>query len=80
MGTTWENEDARKSLLVVAEGLSLMTAMVMSDITGERLGVNLSDVERWLVSYKEEYLKESKMGELKEFIVVFYEIAQKYLK
>ncbi len=80
MGTTWENEDARKALLVVAEGVGIMIAMVMSSVTGERLGINLADVEKWLADYKEIYLEESKMGELKEFIVVFYEMARKYLK
>ena len=79
MGTTWENESARKALLVVAEGVEIMIAMLMSRTTGEKMGVNLKDAEEWLVKYKEEYLKESKMGELKEFIHVFYELAQKHL-
>ncbi len=80
MGTKWENEDARKSLLIVAEGIEYMLAMIMSRTTGEKMGVNLADVEDWLARYKEEYLKESKMSELKNFIVIFYELAQKYLK
>ncbi len=80
MGTTWENESARKALLVVAEGVELMIAMLMSRTTGERLGVNLADAEEWLKKYKEIYLEESKMGELKEFVLVFYALAQKYLK
>ena len=79
MGTTWENESARKALLVVAEGVEIMIAMLMSRTTGEKLGVNLKDAEEWLAKYKEEYLKESKMGELKEVILVFYALAQKYL-
>ena len=80
MGTTWENESARRALLVVAEGVEIMIAMLMSRTTGEKIGVNLTDAEEWLKKYKELYLEESKMGELKEFIVVFYELAQKYLK
>lgn len=80
MATTWENEPARKALLVVAEGVEIMIAMLMSRTTGEKMGVILADVEKWLVDYKEEYLKESKMSELKEFVMVFYELAQKYLK
>ena len=56
-----------------------MIAMLMSRTTGEKLGVNLKDAEEWLAKYKEEYLKESKMGELKEVILVFYALAQKYL-
>ena len=79
MATTWENEDARKALLVVAEGVEIMIAMIMSRTTGEKMGVNLKDAEEWLAKYKELYLEESKMGELKEFIVVFYELARKYL-
>ena len=80
MGTTWENEDAREALYVVAEGIGIMIAMIMSRATGERLGVNIKDAEEWLLKYKELYLKESKMGELKEVIVTFYDLAQKYLK
>ena len=75
-----ENESARRALLVVAEGVEIMIAMLMSRTTGEKIGVNLTDAEEWLKKYKELYLEESKMGELKEFIVVFYELAQKYLK
>ena len=79
MATVWENDDARRALLVVAEGVELMIAMIMSRTTGEKMGVNLKDAEEWLAKYKEMYLEESKMGELKEVIVVFYELAQKYL-
>jgi hypothetical protein len=80
MATTWENEDARKALLVVAEGVEIMIAMLMSRTTGEKLGINLSDVEEWLAKYKDLYMSESKLGELKEFVLVFYALAQKYLK
>ena len=80
MGTTWENEKVRKALYVVAEGIGLMIAMLMSCKTGEKLGVSLKDAEDWLARYKEIYLEESKMGELKEVILTFYALAQKYLK
>ena len=80
MATRWENDDARRILLLVAEGMEYMIAMIMAKRTGEKMGVNISDIENWLARYKEEYLKESKLSELKEFIVVFYELAQKHLK
>ena len=77
---TWENESARKALLVVAEGVKIMIAMLVSRTTGEQLGINFNDAEEWLEKYKQIYLEESKMGELNEFVSVFFELAQKYLK
>ena len=57
----------------------LMIAMFMAYVSGEKFGVNLEDVENWLKEFKEEYLTESKMGELVETIRVFYAIAKKFL-
>ena len=48
-------------------------------VSGEKFGVNMEDVENWLKEFKEEYLSESKMGELVETIRVFYAIANKFL-
>ena len=79
IATTWKNEKARKSLLIATEGIEIMIAMVMSRATGEKLGVNMSDVESWLKEFKEAYMEESKLGELKEVIHVIYTLAQKYL-
>ncbi|MBQ9704425.1 MAG: family 20 glycosylhydrolase [Clostridia bacterium] len=79
MATKWENEKARKALLCVANGAEIMIAMFMSYVSGEKLGVNIEDVENWLKEFKEEYLTESKMGELVETIRVFYAIAKKFL-
>ena len=80
MATKWENEKARKALLCVANGAELMIAMMMSYVCGEKFGMNVSDAEEWLKEYKEEYLTESKMGELVEIIKVFYYLANKFLK
>jgi hypothetical protein len=41
--TTWENESARKALLVVAEGVKIIIAMLVSRTTGEQLGINFND-------------------------------------
>ena len=79
MATKWENEKARKALLCVANGVEIMIAMMMSYVSGEKFGVNMEDVENWLKEFKEEYLSESKMGELVETIRVFYAIANKFL-
>ncbi|MBQ8566277.1 MAG: family 20 glycosylhydrolase [Clostridia bacterium] len=79
MASKWENEKARKALLCVANGVELMIAMTMSYVCGEKFGVNLEDAENWLKEFKEEYLSESKMGELVETIRVFYALAQKFL-
>jgi len=79
MATKWENEKARKALLCVANGVEIMIAMMMSYVCGEKFGVNMEDVENWLKEFKEEYLTESKMGELVETIRVFYAIANKFL-
>ena len=68
---------ARKALLCVANGAELMIAMMMSYVCGEKFGMNISDAEEWLKEYKEEYLTESKKGELVEIIKVFYYLANK---
>ena len=78
--TKWENERAREVFLNVAEGVEYMIAMLFSRETGEKLGVIFSDIEKWIVDYSKIYLRESKEGELKEFIKVFYHLAQKYIK
>lgn len=78
--TTWENEKARKALLVVVQGIEYMISMLMSKITGEKLGVIFSYLEKWIKDYSEIYLQESKQGELKEFIKVIYALGEKYLK
>ena len=78
--TKWENERAREVFLNVSEGVEYMIAMLFSRETGEKLGVIFSDVEAWLKDYSALYLRESKEGELKEFIKVFYHLAQKYIK
>ncbi|MBE6663927.1 MAG: hypothetical protein E7602_05435 [Ruminococcaceae bacterium] len=79
-GTKWENERAREALLIVAMGAQYMISMLFSKQTGEKLGVFFSDIEEWIKEYAKLYLKESKEGELKEFIKVFYYLAQKYIK
>lgn len=78
--TVWENERAREVFLNVAEGVEYMIAMLFSRETGEKLGVIFSDIEKWIIDYSKIYLRESKEGELKEFIKVFYHLAQKYIK
>ncbi|MBE6674136.1 MAG: hypothetical protein E7596_03405 [Ruminococcaceae bacterium] len=80
MSTKWENEDAREALLCVANGTQCMIAMLMSMQTGEKLGMNDTDVEEWLKEFTKIYLKESKMGELKDFVKAMYELSIKYLK
>ena len=79
MASKWENEDAREALLCVARGTECMIAMLMSAATGEKMGINVSDVEEWLKEFTRVYLKESKMGELKDFVKVFYELGEKHL-
>lgn len=79
MATKWENENARETMLIVAQGIEYMIAILMSIKCGEKCGVNLKDVETWLKDYSNIYLKESKMGELKDFISVMYQLANKYL-
>ena len=80
MATKWENDDAREAFLCIAKGTECMAAMLMSIQTGEKMGVNESDVEDWLKEFTRIYLKESKMGELKDFVKVFYELSTKYLR
>lgn len=79
-GTKWENEDARQALAIVAEGTQYMISMLFARATGEKLGVIFSDIENWIKDYSVLYLDESKDGELKEFIKVFYSLATKYIK
>jgi hypothetical protein len=80
MSQKWENADAQEALLMVAKGTECMMAMLMSMKTGEKLGMNDSDVEEWLKEFTRIYLKESKMGELKDFVKAMYDISVKYLK
>lgn len=80
MATKWENEDAREALLCVAKGTECMIAMLMSLKSGEKMGVCEADVEEWLKEFTKIYLKESKMGELKDFVKVFYELGAQHLK
>ena len=80
MSQKWENDEAREALLNVAEGTECLLGILMSKGTGEKLGINIKDVEEWLKKYTEIYLKESKMGELKEFVTVMYKLAEEYLK
>ena len=80
MAGKWENEDAREALLCVAQGTEWMIAMLMSMHNRGKLGVNASDVEEWLKEFTRIYLKESKMGELKEFVKAVYEQSERYLK
>ena len=79
-GTKWENEGAREALLIVAQGTQYMISMLFSRATGGKLGVIFSDIEEWMKSYSELYLSESKDGELKEFLKVFYALGEKYIK
>lgn len=79
MGTKWENEDAREAFLIISQGVEYMIAMLVSMQCGEKCGVILSDVETWLKDYSKLYLKESKKGELQDFVKVMYELALKYL-
>ena len=65
--------------MVVAQGIEYMIAMLISMQCGEKCGVNLQDIEVWLKDYSNIYLKESKTGELKDFISVMYQLANKYL-
>jgi phosphomannomutase len=46
----------------------------------DELLARLLKTEYKVEKYKQIYLEESKMGELNEFISVFFELAQKYLK
>lgn len=80
MATKWENESAREALLVVAQGTQCMAAMLMSLQTGEKLGYNMSDAEEWIKEYGKIYLKESKMGELKEIVKVVHDLSARHLK
>lgn len=80
MATKWENDDAREALLNVALGTECMMAILMSKKTGEKLGVNFDDAQEWMKEFSRIYLKESKNGELKDFIDVFSELSMRYLK
>ena len=80
MASSWENEDAREALLCVAKGTECMIAMLMSMKTGEKMGMNEADVEEWLKEFTKVYLKESKQGELKDFVKAMYELSVRYLK
>lgn len=80
MATKWENEDAREVFLSVAKGTEIMIAMLMSKQTGEKMGINDADAEEWLKDFSKIYLKESKMGELQDFIKAMYELSIRYLK
>ena len=80
MSSEWENKIARETLLNVAQGAQLFAAMLMSKATGEKLGVILKDAEAWVTEFSKLYLRESKKGELEEFIKVFYHLAEKYIK
>ena len=80
MSSNWENKDAQEAFLVVAQGTQYMIALLMSMKTGEKMGINEKDIEEWLKEYSRIYLKESKMGELKDFVKIMYEISQRYLK
>ncbi len=80
MASSWENEDAREAVLCVARGTECMIAMLMSMQTGEKMGMNDSDVEEWLKEFTKVYLKESKKGELLDFVKVMYELSVRYLK
>ena len=79
MATKWENEDAREALLAVANGTQLMISMLASIFIGEKFGMDFKDAQRWLQEYSKVYLKESKKGELEEFVKVFYRLANKFL-
>ncbi|MBQ7760622.1 MAG: family 20 glycosylhydrolase [Clostridia bacterium] len=76
----WENEKVRENLICIAQGIQLMAAILMSKKTGERFGLDIKDAEEWLKEFSRLYLAESKMGELEEFVKVFYHLANKYLK
>ena len=80
MATKWENDEAREVLLMVAEGTECMMGILMSIKTGEKLGINQEDAENWIKEFTRLYLKESKMGELKEFVKAFYDLSVRYLK
>ncbi len=80
MAHEWENYDAWEAILSVAKGTEIMIAMLMSMQTGERLGINYSDAEEWLMEFSKIYLKESKKGELQDFVKVMYELSDRYLK
>lgn len=76
----WGNERVRENLICVAHGVQLMFAMLMSKKTGEKFGLDISDVEVWLKEFSRLYLAESKKGELEEIVKVVYHMANKYLK
>ena len=80
MATEWENENAREALLCVAKGTEIMIAMLMSKQTGEKMGVNDVDAEEWLMEFSKVYLKESKKGELSDFVKAMYDLSNRYLK
>jgi hypothetical protein len=79
MATKWENEESRETFLVISQGIEYMISMLISMQSGEKCGVILNDVEVWLKDYSKLYLKESKEGELRDFVKVMYELALKYL-
>lgn len=80
LSTNWENNKVKEILLCVAQGSQLMISMLMSRATGEKLGAVLRDVETWLTEFSKLYLKESKKGELEEFVKMFYHLGEKYIK
>ena len=80
MASRWENEDAREALLSVAKGTEIMIAMLMSKQTGEKMGINDADAEEWLKEFSKIYLKESKKGELSDFVKAMYDLSIRYLK
>ena len=79
MSAEWKNKDAQEAFLSIAKGTECMMAILLSIKTGEKLGMNQADVEEWLNEFSKIYLKESKMGELKDFVKVMYELSIKYL-
>lgn len=80
MSKEWENYDAWEAILSVAKGTEIMIAMLMSMQTGEKMGINDSDAEEWLKEFSKIYLKESKKGELQDFVKAMYELSGRYLK
>ena len=80
MAAKWENADAQEAMLSIAKGTEIMIAMLMSKQTGEKMGVNDSDAEEWIKEFSKIYLKESKMGELQDFVKAMYDLSIRYLK
>ena len=63
-----------------SKGWILRAKPIQYKINPKELGVIFADIEEWMKDYSALYLDESKDGELKEFLKVFYSLGVKYIK